>query len=151
MSQSLAQIYLHLVFSTKDRFPFLKDPNFRSRVHAYMVGICKNRNCPSLQIGGVEDHVHILCRFGKGIELQNLMRDLKRDSSLWVKAEMPSLSDFHWQAGYGAFSVSPAHVDALVYYIANQEEHHRQVSFQEEFRRICRKYGVQLDERYAWD
>jgi putative transposase len=146
MPQSLAQIYLHLVFSTKNRQPFLKDRDFRSRLQAYLVGICKNLHCPSLQIGGVEDHVHILCRFGKGIEVQNLLRDLKRDSSLWVKTQMPSLDEFHWQAGYGAFSVSPAHVEALIRYIANQEEHHRKVSYQHEFRRICKKYGVELDE-----
>jgi REP element-mobilizing transposase RayT len=151
MPQSLAQIYMHLVFSTKNRQPFLKDCDLRSRLHAYMSGICKNLNCPSLQIGGVEDHVHILCRFGKTIEIQNLLRDLKRDSSAWVKTQMPSLAEFHWQAGYGAFSVSPAHIEALIRYIASQEEHHRHVSYQDEFRRICKKYGVEFDERYAWD
>ena len=151
MPQSLAQIYLHIIFSTKHRQPFLQDPAFRSRVHAYLAGICRNLNCPSLQTGGVEDHVHILCRFGKGIEIQNLLRDLKRDSSIWIKSEMPSLAEFHWQSGYGAFSVSPSHVDELIRYIANQEQHHRKETLQDEFRRICRKYGVPLDERYAWD
>jgi putative transposase len=148
--QSLAQVYLHIIFSTKDRQPFLKDSAFRQRVHAYLAGILKNLGSPSLQTGGVEDHVHILCRFGKGIELQNLLRDLKRDSSKWIKTECPALAEFHWQVGYGAFSVSPSHVEALIQYIANQEEHHRQETFQEELRRICRKYGVELDERYAW-
>lgn len=95
--------------------------------------------------------MHILCRFGKGIEIQNLIREVKRDSSLWVKTEMPSLADFYGQLGYGAFSVSPAHVEELLRYIANQEEHHRQESYQDEFRRICQKYGAPIDERYAWD
>jgi REP element-mobilizing transposase RayT len=151
MPQSLVQIYLHLVFSTKHRQPFLKDTKFRERVHAYLVGICRNLDCPSLRIGGVDDHVHILCRFGKGVELKDLMRDLKRDSSSWVKTQDPSLSEFDWQAGYGAFSVSPSHVSALVRYIDNQEEHHQQESFQDEFRRLCKKYGVEIDERYVWD
>ncbi len=105
MAQSLAQIYVHIVFSTKNRQPFLKDKAFRERVHAYLKGICDNQDSPSLQIGGVEDHVHILCRLSK--------------------VEQPSLADFHWQNGYGAFSISPSHVETLKEYIKNQEEHHR--------------------------
>jgi REP element-mobilizing transposase RayT len=101
----LVQIYLHLVFSTKHRQPFLQDPAFRQRVHAYLVGICKNMDCPSLRAGGVEDHIHVLCRFGTGIELRSLLRDLKRDSSVWVKTQEPRLAEFHWQRGYGAFSI----------------------------------------------
>jgi REP element-mobilizing transposase RayT len=151
MPQSLAQIYLHLVFSTKHRYPFLKNEQFRQRAHAYLAGICKNLYCPSLQTGGAEDHVHILCRFGKGIALQDLLRDLKRDSSKWVKIEEPRLVEFHWQLGYGAFSVSPSHVEELIHYITNQEEHHRHETYQDEFRRLCAKYGVVIDERYAWD
>jgi putative transposase len=151
MPQSLVQIYVHLVFSTKDRRPFLTDPAFRQRLHAYLLGICKNLDCPSLTIGGVEDHVHVLCRFNKKLELTDLLRDLKRDSSKWVKTQEPRLAEFHWQLGYGASSVSPSHVEALVQYIANQEEHHRRESFQDEFRRLCKKYGLEIDERYVWD
>ena len=84
-------------------------------------------------------------------ELATLIRESKRDSSKWVKENESKLQGFHWQAGYGAFSVSPSHVEALVRYIKNQEEHHRTVTFQEEFRRICKKYGVEIDERYVWD
>lgn len=151
MPQSLVQIYVHIVFSTKLRKPFLKDKEFRDRTHRYLVGICKNLNSPALIVGGVEDHVHILCRLGKTIHIADLIRDLKRDSSKWIKAEMPRLAEFHWQKGYGAFSISPSHVDALKEYIANQEEHHRRESFQDEFRRLCKKYGLEIDERYAWD
>ena len=103
MSQSLVQVYLHVVFSTKNRAPFLKDPDLRQRLHAYIAGICNNLNCPSVRTGGAEDHVHILCRFGKGIELQDLLRDLKRDSSKWVKTAETRLADFHWQLGYVHF------------------------------------------------
>ena len=151
MPQSLVQIYVHIVFSTKHRTPFLKDEEFRDRTHRYLAGICKNLKSPALIIGGVEDHVHILCRFGKTIDVADLIRDLKRDSSKWVKSEQPRLAEFHWQQGYGAFSISPSHVDDLKHYIANQEDHHRQESFQDEFRRLCKKYGLEIDERYVWD
>jgi REP element-mobilizing transposase RayT len=151
MPQSLVQIYVHLVFSTKNRAPFLHDATFRENVHAYLVGICKNQECPSLRVGGTEDHVHILCRLSKALDVSTLIRELKRDSSKWIKEENPRLADFHWQNGYGAFSVSPSHVDALVKYISNQVEHHRRETFQDEFRRLCKKYGVAIDERYVWD
>ncbi len=151
MAQSLSQLYIHIVFSTKNRAPFLKDKAFRERVHAYLKGIYDNQDSPSLQIGGVDDHVHILCRLSKKIAVADLIRELKRDSSSWIKVEQPSLADFHWQSGYGAFSVSPNHVEALKEYIKNQEEHHRRETFQDGFRRLLRKYGIEYDERYVWD
>lgn len=151
MPQSLVQIYVHIVFSTKNRKPFLKDLAFRERTHAYLKGICENQGCPSLQVGGVEDHVHILCRLSKTLDVSTLIRELKRDSSKWIKQENRRLADFYWQLGYGAFSVSPSHVEALKEYIANQVEHHRKETFQDEFRRLCKKYGVAIDERYVWD
>jgi len=95
--------------------------------------------------------VHILNRLGRTIDLAALVREIKRESSKWIKENDPRLRGFQWQAGYGAFSISPSHVDALVRYIEDQEEHHRVVSFQDEFRRICKKYGVEIDERYVWD
>ena len=151
MSQSLAQIYLHIVFSTKGRVAWLRDDTFRERTHAYLTGILRQQDCPSLTTGGAYDHVHILCRLSRTITVADLVRELKRDSTKWIKEERPELADFHWQNGYGAFSVSPSHVEDLKLYIANQIEHHRRESFQDELRRICAKYGVQLDERYAWD
>ena len=151
MPQSLAQIYLHIIFSTKDREPLLVDKVFRERLHAYLAGTCLQSDSPALIIGGVADHVHILNRLGRTIDVATLLRELKRDSSKWVKDNDPRLRGFQWQAGYGAFSVSPSHVDALVEYIQNQDEHHRAVTFQQEFRRICKKYGLAIDERYVWD
>jgi len=151
MPQSLVQIYVHLVFSTKHRKPFLRDPALRERTHAYLVGICKNQGSPALRVGGVEDHVHILCRLSKSSEVSALIRELKRDSSKWIKTQDPQLAEFQWQEGYGAFSVSPAHVEALIEYITNQEQHHRHESYQDEFRRLCKKYGIEIDERYVWD
>ncbi|MCR9296309.1 MAG: IS200/IS605 family transposase [bacterium] len=151
MPQSLVQIYVHLIFSTKDRKPFLKDPRTRDQMHRYLAGICANVDCPALIVGGVQDHVHLLCRLGKTIDVADLIRDLKRDSSKWIKSQAGDLNEFHWQSGYGGFSISPSHVDGLMEYIADQENHHRRESFQDEFRRICEKYGLSIDERYVWD
>jgi REP element-mobilizing transposase RayT len=151
MPQSLVQIYLHVIFSTKDRAPFLQDKSFRESLHAYLAGILNGLESTALIVGGVADHVHLLCRLGKQMEVSNLIRDVKRDSSTWVKHESPSLADFYWQRGYGAFSISPSHVPGLTRYIQDQEQHHKRESFQDEFRRICGKYGVSIDERYVWD
>ena len=150
MGQSLVQIYVHAVYSTKLRKPFLCRPEDRDRLYAYLAGIHRNQNSPAVTIGGVEDHVHILFRLGKTVDLSNLFRATKKDSSAWVKSEL-KIPDFYWQVGYGAFSISPGHVAAVTNYIENQEEHHRTVSFQDEFRQLCRKYGVEIDERYVWD
>ena len=151
MPQSLAQIYLHLVFSTKDRRPYLRDPGIREKLHGYLAGICRNLDSPSLRVGGTEDHVHVACRLSRKHTIAELVGKLKEKSSKWIKGQSPTLSDFYWQAGYGAFSVSPGHVSALLEYIVNQEEHHRKESFQDEFRRLLKKYGVEYNERYVWD
>src|SRR5437879_5090434 len=133
MPQSHAQIYLHIVFSTKQHRPFLQNPAVREEAHKYLGGTCNKLGCPVLRVGGVADHVHILCRLGRTIAVADLVKELKRDSSKWLKGKGPGLESFQWQNGYGAFSVSPTHVEALRRYIANQEEHHRTVSFQDEF------------------
>jgi REP element-mobilizing transposase RayT len=151
MPQSLAQIYVHVIFSTKEREPLLQDGAFRRQTHTYLAGICQQQDSPAVVIGGIADHVHILCRLGRTIDIATLVREIKRDSYKWIKENDRRLGAFHWQTGYGAFSVSPSHVDALIRYIEAQEEHHQVVSFQDEFRRICQKYGVAIDERYVWD
>ena len=151
MSQSLSDIYLHIIFSTKSREPLMHDCGIRERMHAYLVGTCDKLNCPSLLIGGVEDHVHLCCRLGKTVTVSDLIKELKRESSQWMKTQSPDLADFYWQRGYAAFSVSPGNVPAQKHYIATQEEHHKQESYQDELRRFCRIYGAPLDERYAWD
>jgi putative transposase len=151
MTQSLAQIYLHIVFSTKDSEFFLFDRDLRERLFKYLAGACKKQDCPAIMIGGDADHVHIACCLGRGIDVSTLIRELKRESSKWIKQQDPMLSPFQWQRGYGAFSVSPSHLDRLIVYIRNQEEHHRQETYQEEFCRLCEIYGLKLDDRYAWD
>ena len=151
MPQSLAQVYLHLVFSTKNRQARFQNVALREELHNYLGGTCNGLDSPSLIVGGVADHVHILCRLGRTIAIATLVRDLKRESSKWVKTKGLEFDQFHWQEGYGAFSISPGHVDMLREYIRSQEEHHRKESFQDELRRIMWKYGVVFDERYVWD
>jgi REP element-mobilizing transposase RayT len=151
MPQSHAKIYVHIVFSTKNRSPFLMDLSLRKECRAYLAGTCKKRGSPSIIVGGVEDHVHILSMLSREESVSVLVRELKRESSKEMKTKSTQLRSFYWQSGYGAFSVSPAHVEALKKYIANQEQHHRKESFQDEFRRLLRKYGIAYDERYVWD
>lgn len=151
MPQSLAQIYLHIVFSTKGRRPFLQDKAFRTKLHAYMAGAFQGLGSPALKIGGVEDHVHILCRLSRTGSISDLIRDVKRETSKWVKEHGRQMDAFQWQQGYGAFSISPQHVEPLVKYIEVQEEHHRTESFQSELVRLLIKYQVSYDERYLWD
>lgn len=151
MPRSLARMVVHLVFSTKNREPFLRDAETRKRLHAYMAGIFQELHCDPVWINGVEDHVHVLCNLSRGLSLAKLVEELKKSSSKWMKDQGGGFAEFYWQAGYGAFSVSQSNVEAVRECIAAQQEHHRTVSFQEEYRAFCRKHGVVLDERYAWD
>ena len=151
MSANHSAIFLHLVFSTKNRTPFLKDPLLRNEMHAYLGGTSKNLGCPAVIIGGVEDHVHILARLGDTITKSDWVKELKRSSSIWVKQRDPSLHDFYWQSGSGVFSISCTHLNAVKAYISNQEEHHHRVSFKQEYLRLLDLYGIEYDEKYLWD
>jgi REP element-mobilizing transposase RayT len=151
MPQSLAKILLHTVFSTKDRRPFLRDQTTRPELHSYLGGILTNLGCQSIIIGGVEDHVHLLFMLSRTCTVADVVKELKRGSSIWLKTKSPGLSDFAWQNGYGAFSIGFSQVDAVRGYVLGQEEHHRKISFQDEFRQLLRRYDVAFDERYVWD
>jgi Transposase and inactivated derivatives len=151
MAQSLSQVYLHVVFSTKLREPLLKPKRLRMDVHSYMAATLNNLKCTAITVGGIEDHVHFLCRLGRNVKIAELIRDVKKASSGMLHDRSAALRDFHWQAGYGAFSISPSHVAAVTSYIRNQEEHHRRVGFQDEYRRLLKKYEIEYDERYVWD
>jgi len=118
--QSLAQIYLHIVFCTKERRPLLHDPVLRDEMHRILGAECNKLDCPVLCVGGAEDHVHILCRLGRTISIADLVKETKRESTQWVKQKWGRVDEFHWQSGYGAFSISPTHVEAVRTYIANQ-------------------------------
>ncbi|MEJ0089070.1 MAG: IS200/IS605 family transposase [Limisphaerales bacterium] len=150
MSQSLANIVVHLVFSTKERRPLLRDEE-RGHLHAYITGILKNHDSPLIEINSVCDHIHILFAQSKNHAPAKIVEQVKSHSSGWIKTQNPWYGDFAWQAGYGEFSVSPLHVETVREYIRRQPEHHAQEDFQTEYRRFCEKNGKPLDERYAWD
>ena len=150
MSQSLHVLSAHIIFSTKARRPFIT-PNISERLWAYQSRILQNLECDSITVGGVADHVHILCNLGKKHPTIKIMEILKKDSSKFAKALDSSLREFHWQDGYGLFSVSPSHMEAVRKYILNQEQHHKKETFQEEYLRILKKYHAPFDERYLWD
>ena len=151
MPQSHSAVYIHLVFSTKERRAFLRDKTTRDALHAYLGGISKQLECPPIRIGGVEDHVHILARFGRTITQAEWVKELKRVSNLWLKDRGREYADFQWQGGYAGFSVSQSNLEQVKEYIARQEEHHRDTTFQDEFRALLRKHNVEFDERYVWD
>ena len=150
MPQSLSAVYIHLVFSTKNRQPFLRDLDTRTRLHAQLGRISKTLGCSPILTGGFEDHVHMLARFGRTITQAEWVKELKRVSNLWLK-DKHSLSDFQWQGGYADFSVSESNLEQVKRYIANQEEHHRRISFQDELRMLLQRHEIEFDERYVWD
>jgi REP element-mobilizing transposase RayT len=151
MPQSLAKILVHGVFSTKERRLFMSDAHLRTDLHAYLGGTLATLNCQPLIVGGVEDHVHFLCALSRTITVAEMMKEVKRVSNLWIKMQHPALSAFEWQNGYGAFSIGQSQEATLRQYIANQESHHRKMTFQDEFRKMLKKYGIDFDERYVWD
>ena len=151
MPQSLAKIIVHTVFSTKDRRPFLRDKPLREELHRYLGGILTNLDCQPIIIGGVEDHVHILSTLSRTGTAAEMVKEVKRGSSLWLKTKSTDLHDFAWQNGYGIFSIGYSQVEEVRKYIAGQEEHHRTISFQDEFRKFLERYAVEFDERYVWD
>jgi REP element-mobilizing transposase RayT len=151
MPQSLSAVYIHLVFSTKDRRPLLRDRAVRTALHEYLGGISKKLECPPLIIGGVEDHVHLLARFGRTVTQAEWVKELKRVSHGWLTEQGRDYADFEWQGGYADFSVSQSNLEAVKEYIAGQEEHHQKIGFQDELRAFLRKHNVEWDERYVWD
>lgn len=151
MPQSLAKVLVHIVFSTKHRYPFLADRNIRNEMHAYLGGTCKQLDCPVLIVGGVADHIHILCCLSRNYSISKVVGEMKRSSSKWIKTKGAALGKFSWQNGYGAFSVSQSQVDSVRKYIASQEEHHKKKTFQEEYRDFLKKYEIEYEERYVWD
>jgi hypothetical protein len=120
-------------------------------MHAWLGSASGQLACPSVLVGGVEDHVHILARFGRTISQADWVKELKRTSSVWIKERNPQAHDFAWQAGYGVFSVSASNRESVREYVARQEEHHNKQGFQDEFRMLLTKHGETWDERYVWD
>ncbi len=150
MPQSLSRLIVHVVFSAKARTPILHK-SIRGELYAYLAGVSQNLKCPAIKIGGTADHVHVLCLLSKNLSLAKLVEELKTGSSKWLKAKGPEFQSFHWQSGYGGFSVGESGLEAVSRYIERQEEHHRKISFQDEYRKLLEKYRVPYDERFVWD
>ncbi len=150
MPQSLSSILIHLIFSTKNREPFITAP-VEPELHPYMAKIFRALKSPSLTIDGTADHVHILFALSRVITIADLVEEVKTDSSKWIKTKGPEFRNFHWQKGYGAFSIGQSQVPILKRYIARQKLHHQRVTFQDEYRKFLKTYGIDYDERYVWD
>ena len=150
MAHTFTNLLTHVIFSTKDRLPYI-DGDLKAQLYPYMVGILREIDVRTPIINGTSDHVHLLVQLPPVLALSNAMRILKTNSSKWVHDRWPTRSKFAWQTGYGAFSVSKSNAGAVFGYIADQEEHHRKKTFQEEFWEYLKKHEIDYDERYIWE
>ena len=148
MAQSLSRLWTHLIFSTKNRCPFLSDKQIRTDMHAFLSRTLRRQDCETLIVSGVEDHIHALFALSRTHSIADVVKEIKRTSSGWVKELTPTLTRFHWQGGYGAFSVSQSSLQEVIRYIENQEDHHKRVTFQDEYRAFLKAYEIEYDERY---
>ena len=151
MPQSLGNVLLHVVFGTKNRAPFLQSPKIREEMNAYIVGTLAAIGCPSLIVCTVEDHLHCLCQLSRTKSIAKLVEEMKVESSSWAKRQAQALRNFQWQSGYAAFSVSRSNAPRVKTYIANQEQHHRKITFQDEFWQLLTRHEIEFDERFVWD
>jgi len=150
MPQSLSSILVHLIFSTKNREPFIT-PAIEPELHPYVAKILRELKSPSLALNGTSDHIHVLFALSRVITVAELVEEVKTNSSKWIKTKGRDFKNFHWQRGYGAFSVGQSDVEAVKRYIHNQKEHHKRVTFQDEYQEYLKSYGIDFDERYMWD
>lgn len=150
MPQSLVRNLIHLTFSTKERRPLIDD-DIRLELNKYLAGILRSCDCPAVIVNSVADHAHLLFSLSRKRALMDVVEELKKSSSKWIKTKGERFATFYWQAGYGAFSVSQSNVEQVRRYIERQEEHHRKLTFQEEFRALLQRHGAEFDERYMWD
>jgi len=149
MPQSFASLHCHIVFSTKGRRPQISS-ELQPRLFEYIGGIVRNHSGCLVAAGGVPDHVHLLVSLGRTIAVADMVHLIKSNSSAWMHDDV-GMRDFQWQDGYGAFAVSYSNVSQVRQYLANQEEHHRERTFQDEFRDLLRRHDLTWDERYVWD
>ena len=147
---SYVSSYYHCVFSTKERQP-LVPPELQDRLWPYLGGIARQNEMKAIEIGGVADHVHILLSLPSTLAIAKAMQLIKGGSSKWVHESFPEHRLFGWQVKYGAFSVSVSQLDKTIHYIQSQAEHHRKMTFQEEFLALLKKHGIAYDERYLWE
>lgn len=150
MSQSLSDVILHIVFSTKGRHPWIQTV-IENELYQYICGVCRHLNCPVIKINGMEDHVHILLQLGRVISTSKLISEVKSSSSQWIKTKGDQYCDFAWQGGYGAFSVSRPSIEAAINYLSSQKEHHKKVTYKDELLAMLQRAHVSYDEKYLWD
>ena len=150
MPQSLAKVYVHIIFSTKNRVPIISN-NIRNELYAYISGILINLKSDVIKINGTQDHLHILCTIPRTVTIAKVLEEVKKSSSRWIKTKGSPWNQFAWQDGYGIFFVSSSEVQDTISYIENQEKHHQKLSFKDELRIFLNEYGVEYDERYLWD
>lgn len=150
MPQSLASVLVHLVFSTKNREPWITEA-IEPELHKYLSTIFRGCDSPALLVGGYNDHVHALFSLSRKWTIADIVEEIKNNSSKWIKTKGAEFSPFHWQSGYGAFSVSQSNVEEVKAYIAHQKEHHSKKEFQAEYRQLLTAYQIEFDERYVWD
>jgi putative transposase len=150
MPQSLANVLIHVVFSTKNRLPLIL-PEVEEELYCYVAAVCRTCRCPAHKVGGTSDHLHLVCSLARTITVAELLGTIKADCSKWIKTKGPRYAGFAWQNGYGAFSIGQSQLVDVKRYIGQQKEHHRQRSFQEEFREFLQRYQIEYDERYVWD
>jgi putative transposase len=150
MANTFSHIYYHLVFSTKNREAWIT-PAIEHRVWAYIGGIARKHNMTALQVGGIDEHIHLLLSAPPTISASKIAQIIKGDSSYWIRREFPSMKQFAWQDGYGMFSVSRSDAARIIEYIKNQRRHHEKQSFEDEFRELLRLHNIEYDERFLFD
>ena len=149
MAQSLSKVYLHVVFHIKTTSPKIKEPHME-RMHSYIGQLVNNTGCKVIRVGGMPDHVHVVCTLSREMTIAHLVEELKRNSSRWIKTLDEGYKCFAWQNGYAVFSVSQSVIDKTVTYVINQREHHAKVSFKDEYLQLLKLYGIEYDERYVF-
>ncbi|MCP9493551.1 MAG: IS200/IS605 family transposase [Pyrinomonadaceae bacterium MAG19_C2-C3] len=147
MAHTYTDVLIHIIFSTKDRYPFLKD-ELLAETHSYIGGIVRNLKGKPVRVGGVADHVHLLAWLPPTITISDAARDIKANSSRWISGQ--GVKDFAWQRGYAAFSVSHSNIGQVAQYIVNQAAHHRRMTFKEEYIKFLKAHGVVYDERFVF-
>ncbi|HMJ08376.1 MAG TPA: IS200/IS605 family transposase [Pyrinomonadaceae bacterium] len=150
MPQSLSSVLIHLVFSTKSRHPYITN-DIETELYAYLATIFRACDSPVLKIGGVADHIHVLFALSRTKTIAEVVEEIKKRTSKWIKTKGDEFANFKWQAGYGVFSVSQGQKDVVIRYIAGQKEHHAKFDFEYEYRRLLERHNVEYDERYVWD
>jgi REP element-mobilizing transposase RayT len=149
MSQSLSKLYVHTIFHVKNEQIIIRQED-EKELYAYMGGLIKQTFSDPIKIGGTHNHIHVLANMSKNISLAKFLEEIKKNSSRWIKTKDVHYRNFAWQGGYAGYSVSQSKVEVVLKYIENQREHHKKLTFQEEYLKFLKEYGIGYDENYLW-